>query len=228
MTRYFKATRLDGTDFHSGTVDYAAALASGETLTHPDGRRHSPWASHHFSVAAVPTDCTGMRWPCRLFAIEPVGDAWTPTPGSMPNKRACLALRVVEERPAVEALGPQGTHLVDLIGQAARLTDQHLAAAWAVARVAAVDADWGGAVDAALDAARGAARGAAEAAAGVAGGVAAWGAAVDAAWGLVVRDLIGDDFTQDHYDTLTGPWRKVIGPIHPDDTDLRGAPDVTR
>ena len=43
----------------------------------------------------------------------------------------------------------------------------------------------------------------------------------DAAGALVVRDLIGQHgFTQEHYDTLTGPWRKVIGPVHPDDAVL--------
>ena len=40
-----------------------------------------------------------------------------------------------------------------------------------------------------------------------------------AAWALVVRDLI----TQEHYDALTRPWRTVVGPLHPDDPDLREA-----
>lgn len=47
---------------------------------------------------------------------------------------------------------------------------------------------------------------------------AAGAAARAAAWALVVRDLIGQHgFTQEHHDTLTGPWSKVIGPVHPDD-----------
>jgi hypothetical protein len=38
---------------------------------------------------------------------------------------------------------------------------------------------------------------------------------------LAVRDLIGEHgFTQAHYDTLTGPWRTVIGPVHPDDAEV--------
>ena len=50
---------------------------------------------------------------------------------------------------------------------------------------------------------------------------AAWAAARDAAVALVVRDLIGQHgLTQDHYDTLTRPWRTVIGPIHPDDPEV--------
>jgi len=47
---------------------------------------------------------------------------------------------------------------------------------------------------------------------------AAWGAAWDAA----TRDLIGQHgYTQAHYDTLTRPWREVVGRLHPDDADLR-------
>ena len=62
---------------------------------------------------------------------------------------------------------------------------------------------------------------------------AVWDAASGAAWdadryavwdtacALVVRDLIGQrGFTQEQYDLLTGAWRTVIGPIHPDDKDL--------
>lgn len=49
-------------------------------------------------------------------------------------------------------------------------------------------------------------------------------AAWDAAGALVIRDLIGQHgFTQAHYDLLTVPWRRTIGPIHPDDPDLREA-----
>lgn len=51
----------------------------------------------------------------------------------------------------------------------------------------------------------------------------AWFAVADsaraAALALSVRDLIGEHgFTQEHYDTLTKPWRVVIGVPHPDDT----------
>jgi hypothetical protein len=37
---------------------------------------------------------------------------------------------------------------------------------------------------------------------------------------LVIRDVIGNIFTQEHYDLLTSPWRIVIGPIHSDDADI--------
>ena len=59
---------------------------------------------------------------------------------------------------------------------------------------------------------------------------AAWGAAWDAAWdaarGAATRDLIGTGkYTQAHYDLLTGPWRKAVGKLHPDDLDIY-EPDV--
>lgn len=53
-------------------------------------------------------------------------------------------------------------------------------------------------------------------------------AATDALRALVSRDLIttteivtGSEFQQGHYDLLTEPWRKVIGPAHPDDPHIR-------
>lgn len=48
--------------------------------------------------------------------------------------------------------------------------------------------------------------------------VEAWSAA---AMALVIRDQVGDDFTADHYRTLTHAWRLVVGQLHPGDT-----PDV--
>lgn len=35
--------------------------------------QHDSDPSGWLSVATVPTDCTGMRWPCRLLEVEPVG-----------------------------------------------------------------------------------------------------------------------------------------------------------
>ncbi len=74
-----------------------------------------------------------------------------------------------------------------------------------------------------LAAARAAAWGAARAAVGFAARVAAQDAAQDAAEALVVRDLIDEatEWNQAAYDLVTGPWRRVIGPIHPDDEVLR-------
>ena len=50
---------------------------------------------------------------------------------------------------------------------------------------------------------------------------AAGDAARDAARAAATRDLIGQHgYTQEHYDILSGPWRKTIGKIHPDDLDI--------
>ena len=102
-----------------------------------------------------------------------------------------------------DTFGPQWQPIVVLVRRAAILTsaeakalDAARDAAWAAAWAAARDAAW----DATLDA--------------------AWAAARDAARALVVRDQVGDTFTQAHYDTLTRPWATVIGPVHPDDATV--------
>ena len=102
-----------------------------------------------------------------------------------------------------DTFGPQWQPIVVLVRRAAILTSAETKALDA-ARAAALDAAWAAALDAAWDAARDAARYAAR----------------DAAWALVVRDQVGDTFTQAHYDTLTRPWATVIGPVHPDDAPV--------
>lgn len=45
-----------------------------------------------------------------------------------------------------------------------------------------------------------------------------WIVAVNAIFGLFLRDFIGkQNFTQQSYDTLTEPWVKTFGKVHPDD-----------
>ena len=202
---YYKCVRPDGTDFHTGTIDYAAALASGEIIEHRATMiRDDP--STYLSVSIHPTNCTGMRWPCRLFRIEPVGRTLTAINDS---KRCCHALRVIEERPAHEALGPQGEQVAALIERARALTADEVGGLSA-ARDAARDAAWAAARDAAWDAARDAARDAAWAAARAAARDAAWAAAWDAilaVLAVLARDLISPE----QFDVLYGPWREVIG-----------------
>ena len=181
MTRYYKATTLAGTDFRTGTVLYE----SGRVTTHPVAKRVRNDPSTYLSVSTVPTDCTGMRWPCRLFAVEGVGRVMKND--DLPNKRCFSAVRVVEELPAHEVFGPQGEAVAALIARASRLTVVELerlawASAWASARASAWDSAWDSAGDSA-------------------------GAVADAAAALVVRDLI----CPEHFDILYGPWRKVIG-----------------
>jgi len=188
---YYKATRPDGTDFRTGKIKYEV----GETVTHPCKRTVRDAPSTYLSVSIAPADCTGMTWPCRLFRVEPVGRCLTAT--DLPNKRACSALKVVEELPSHMALGPNGEAVAAFIERCRGVTrdeGNRRAAAWDAVGYAA----W--------DAARGAARGAARDAVGYAAWCAAWDAAGDAAGCaaryaagvIVVRDLI----TPEQYGTL--------------------------
>lgn len=141
MTAYYKATRPDGTDFATGTIDYAAALASGEVIRHPSKRKVRDDASTYLSVSTEPADCTGFSWPCRLFRVEPIGRVGTAS--NLPNKRTTRALRVVEELPAWQAFGPNGEQVAAYIEACKALTVddwQKVAAAWAAAAAARVAA----------------------------------------------------------------------------------------
>jgi hypothetical protein len=178
MTAYYKATRPDGRDFMTGTIDYAAALASGEVIRHPAPKRARDDASTYLSVSIAPADCTGMAWPCRLFRVEAVGRAIKAT--DLPNKRCVSALRVVEELPAWQALGPNGEEVARFIASCSTLTREQVLklaaardAAWYASWDASWDASWYAAWYAAWAAARYAARDAARAA--------EWDAARDAA-----------------------------------------------
>ena len=187
---YYKAIRPDGTSFHDPTFRWVpeSGPVEGITVTHPNPHSHSP--SGWLSVATVPTDCTGMEWPCRLLLVEPV--EWHPVTApldNLPRKRAASAWRVVREMPATDALGPQGVEVAAIIERAGRLTRDE-AMRLAAARAAARDATMAATTDAAWDAAR----------------AAAW-AARDAALATLTRDII----TPEQHDTLMGPWRQVIG-----------------
>jgi hypothetical protein len=128
----------------------------------------------------------------------------------------------------IETYGPQGEYVAALVEQARRLTDEEvleLAQAWYAARDATRDATrdaaWHAARHAIQDAAWYATRDAIRDAIRDATWDATWNATRDAAAALVVRDQISpDDFTQEHYDILTEPWRRAIGPIHPDDDEV--------
>lgn len=219
---YYKATRLDGTDFRTGMVDYASALATGEPVdVGPEGRKLAAecCTSSVLHASTVPAETlAGGQWPCRLFEVtgRPVAEEG--------HKRGFRSLKVVREIDATLALGPQGRELVALIERCRTLTADEVAQLY-TAREAPGRAAWDATQNAAWDAARGAARETAWETAWYA----AWDstrdatqyAARDAARALVVRDLVGQGrFTQEHYDLLTGPWRRTIGPIHPDDTPL--------
>jgi hypothetical protein len=208
MTACYKTTRVDGKDFATGTIDYAAALASGEVVRHPAAKKIKDNTSTYLSVSVSAADCTGASWPCRLFRVEPVGRVMSKLSVS-PNKRAVSALRVVEELPAHLSLGPNGEAVAEFIERCKKLsaTDWEKVAA---ARGAARGAAWGAARGAASGAAWGAAWGAARVAASGAAWGAAWGAARVAARGaasgaasaITTRDLI----TIEQYNLLTQPF----------------------
>ena len=161
---YYKAVREDGTSFHDRSFRWLpeSGPVEGHTVTHPTASTVGEHASSYLSVSVTPTDCTGMRWPCRLFEVMPAGEVVTPEPDSLFDA-----------------------------------WDAAMGAEWHPAKTAAF----------AVDAARTTAENTVWAAAHVAAG--------DAGLALVVRDLI----SVEHYDALTGPWRTIIGPIHPDDPD---------
>jgi len=206
MKTYYKATRLDGTDFYSGTVDYAGHLASGRPLKRkPDGRelRCCTDAVYHASDTPAET-LLGGKWPCRLFEVtgRPVDQ--------QKHKFGFRSLRVVREIPAWRALGPNGEAVAALIEQATRNTPDEaarLTAAWdaawdrgrpsarlryALCKAAGDDARYGG-------------REAAHYA--VAHYDVVHPAACEAAGALVVRDLISEE----RFSTLCGPWASVMG-----------------
>ena len=120
----------------------------------------------------------------------------------------------------VAAFGAQWEPIRDLVRRAAALTDGEasaLYAAWDAAGYTARDAARAGYTARDADGAGDAAGYAARDAAGAWYATGAGYAAGDAAGALAVRDLIGDTFTQTHYDLLTAPWSSIIGPVHPDD-----------
>ena len=206
---FYKAVRPDGTDFYTGTVNYAAALKSGKQTSALSGEGPFP-GEGWYHLATVPTECVGMSWPCRLFEVEPVGDQTLDT--RHPHKIGCSSVRVVREVDGHIALGPQGAEVVALISRLKALSADEVKRLGA-ARGAAWYATGGASRYAAQDAAGYAARYA------CAARYAARYAAQDAAGALVIRDLIGESpgWDQGAYDLLTGPWRSVIGPAHPDD-----------
>ena len=245
MSTYFKAVREDGTSFFDLSFRWLPeGHSSGDpipenwTVRHPSSLALpaddvARKASDYLSVSVSATECTGMKWPCRLLQVEPASEAIGATPG-LPSKRVAVSFRVVKELPATEALGPQGAEVAALIEAVRGLTAGEvnvlgaaLDVAWGcaslAARDAARDAAWRAARDAAWRAAWDAARDAARDAAQDAAWAAAWGcvslAARDAVEALIVRDLI----SREHYDALTSPVRSFIR-IHPEDgtsTDTR-------
>ena len=146
---YYKATRPDGTDFHTGTVQWAPESgdipAEGIVVTHPTSTKWGNYHSTHLCASTSPTDCAGFTWPCRLLEVEPVSEVHE----HKGCKVSALSWRVLRELPAMQALGPQGAAVAALIDGLRRLDAEalaRLADAWYAAR----DAAWYAARDAAV------------------------------------------------------------------------------
>lgn len=220
---YYKATRPDGTDFHTGTVDYAGALVSGERVSHGSARPVRGDASTYLSVSSEPGETLiGGSWPCRLFRVEPSGLVAGPSSrdrGTLAHKTGCSALYVREELPAWRALGPNGQAVSEFLAgipqpaaawEAAWEAAAQAAACGAAAQAAAWEAAWEAACDAARRAAWEVACDAARGAAWEAAAQAAWEVAQAAAWkatALLARDLI----TEGQFGALSRPWALLTG-----------------
>lgn len=114
---YYKLTGLDGTDFWTGSYDYAKALETGEVIRHSTSTVINPADdSTYFSIAVTPGDTFGNGFVFgRLFQVEPVGEIerldWHER--RFRNWCGVLALRVVKEIPLAEAFGPNGARLLE-------------------------------------------------------------------------------------------------------------------
>lgn len=213
-TTFYKSIRPDGKDFWTKTIDYASAL--GGFVAVPAVDHPKCGTSDVLHAAATPIDAlTGGYWPFRLFEVEgePVAQSGL--------HYGFFKLSVIREVENHLALGPQGKEVIALIERAQTLTQDELKemdAVWTTLSHTAWDYAWavsdrdfasdtvGCAVtnikhDAPWDA--------------------RYVSVIDAGLALIVRDLIGKgEFTQEHYDTLSRPWRTVVGPLHPDDAKM--------
>ncbi|MGH7240512.1 MAG: hypothetical protein ACREHG_10695, partial [Candidatus Saccharimonadales bacterium] len=67
---YYKATRPDGTDFYTGTVDYAGAVGRSVRARSPRGASYECCTDGVLHASDVPTETLiDGWWPCRLFAV---------------------------------------------------------------------------------------------------------------------------------------------------------------
>ena len=217
---YYKATRMDGTDFRTGKVKYEVGKRV-RPLPH-DGERElcGPGYLH---ASDVPSETLpGGWWPCRLFEVK-----GKPADGfryKFMHKGGFKQLTVVREIEAWQALGPNGREVAELIERAGRLTTEEsrkLSASRVIDWLLNCEEFFDREVDkhaarkaiqyAAWNNARVSARDAARDAVGKAIGI-PFGSVVeviysDAVQALVVRDLIPEEY----FNVLHGPWKAAVG-----------------
>ncbi len=236
---YYKAVRMDGTDFRTGSVRWLPPVPTktsvfrGWVVAHPTSQEVVP-GDHRTSLAASDdvTCLPGARWPMRLAVVAPADGYPAPVRCERGGRNTWqgLAWRVLREVPAHLRFGPQGEQVASLLESLRAMTAEQAwaaSAAWRpMRRSARYDTAWSAAVRESADAPL---RHDVQAAAWSSARSAVWDAAWDAAWhdaqfaaryaawyaaaALVVRDLI----SRDHYDTLTMPLRKAGIVVHPDD-----------
>ena len=107
----WKATRLNGTDFHTGTVDYATALASGRTVTTSRGPGDLTFLAQAGTTCNHPhRGVWACHWPCRLFEVEPTDDLARDRPATSAQVGA-TAVRVLAWMPMCSgAAGRESRH----------------------------------------------------------------------------------------------------------------------
>lgn len=129
--KFYKTTRATGLDFHTDSLDYGGALATGDVLQHPSSTQIDPFDETTFMTLSVtPSDALGnARFPYRLFVVQPVGEIARPirrgryTPHTW---RAVLALKVTQELHPYSALGPNGADVFAFFKRVCELTPDEI------------------------------------------------------------------------------------------------------
>lgn len=123
---FYKAVKPDGTDFHTGTVQWlplepANKPIKNRIIKHPTSKKvivgkHST----SLAVSTNPMNVLGAYWPMRMAIVKPaVG--YIPVYCS-DDKWQALAWEVVREIPAYTHFGSNGVYVKSLIDQILRLT----------------------------------------------------------------------------------------------------------
>ncbi len=217
---YYKAVDCFGLDFPTGTFDYARALKTGEVIRHPRSMDIKDDATF-LSVSATPGDVLWNRTlSFRLFAVKPVGEVkrqlnWYKA--QTPNWFAVSAMRVIEERPMLEALEPNGAEFLEFYRSISELPQsvlQHLAQSYtplsSTERLAVRGATYTtGFFTASYTTSKMVSNAATKALRNILNNqyAPAEQALVDTGWGIITRGLIPAEYTA----LLMEPWRKTFG-----------------
>ena len=127
---FYKAVRPDGRAFFDAEFPWIphGKPLEGHVVKHRMHRIHriptNAEADRYLSVATLPTACTGLEWPCRLFTVIPISGypVISPSPLTMPYKRGARAWQIVEELDSSLVFGPQAKELLAFIERAANVT----------------------------------------------------------------------------------------------------------